>query len=262
MTKAPFADQFVLAVKDQLRHVRYQIRRSARDDIARGAERSGPRAPRPVALAADALFTQLHAAATVLMPEAERKSTSFLFPLPVAAYFGREAADTHAFASEIYYALKGLLRRFGAEEFFVSEQALEDVRSRMEERHGDLVAAALEASGPANERSLRIARICAALAVELSAARPIKELAPGVDAQARPKNLLLSPNAYCAMVVALSIAVMSLAQDEPGLDRNVVLGSADMAVDARFQGLAAALRQRDPIGALAAEFAAMLPFLP
>ena len=81
---------------------------------------------------------------------------------------------------------------------------------------------------------------------------------PGVDAQARPKNLLLSPNAYCAMVVALSIAVMSLAQDEPGLDRNVVLGSADMGDRRAFSGLGPASSAGITDRRCRAEFAAML----
>lgn len=255
MFKAPISDQIVLAVKDQIRHVRYQIRSRARED------RMASRVPRNVAMAADAVFTQVQAAATVLMPEVERKSESFLFPAAPRAYFGaQEGQEAHAFTSEIYYAIKGLLRRFGCETFMVSEQTVDDVREEIESRHADLVAAALASEGPAGERGA--ARLAAAIAVELAAARPIKELATGADSQQHPKNFMLSPNAYCALVIGLAIAIAARIHDDPEFDREIVVGSADMAVDARFPQLAAGLKSRDPVAALTDEFTALLPFLP
>lgn len=257
MSKAPIADQIVLAVKDQLRHVRYQIRSRARED------RAASRVPLNVAMAADAVFSQVQAAAHSLLPDGERKSANLLFPNPPRAYFapadGREAP---AFTSEIYYAIKGLLRRFGCGTFMVAEQAIEDARAELEAHHADLIAAALASDVGPGERAHRAAQLSAAIAVELAAARPIKELAPGPDSQQRPKNFMLSPNAYCAFVVGLAIAIAARIEAEPELDREIVIGSADMAVDARFTQLAAALKGREPVEALTREFTALLPFLP
>jgi len=108
-------------------------------------------------------------------------------------------------------------------------------------------------------------RLCAAIAAEIAAARPIKELLLNSSAASPPKHLVLSPNAYCACVLGLSTALVSLGalrQQEGQASREDILVAADYAVGARFSRLTGALRGRDPAEALAAEFAAILPFLP
>jgi hypothetical protein len=126
------------------------------------------------------------------------------------------------------------------------------------------VIAALSAGSEA-ERAPSVTRLCAAVASELAFARPIKEVLLDPDAATAPKNLFLSPNAYCACVIGLSTAIVSLRRGtpvgEPEAERDEIIVSADMAVDARFSPLIAALRGRDPIGGLTSEFAAILPFL-
>ena len=142
VTKTHLSDQFVLAVKDQLRNVRYQIRRSAEGGGAR-AHRFAPHVPRPVALAAASVFSQVEAAANAFLPENEHQSGALAFPQPVSAYFGPEAEKANALAPEIYYVLKGLLRRFGLEVFFVSEQAVDEAVGALKARSGamaDIVA--------------------------------------------------------------------------------------------------------------------------
>ena len=128
MIKTYISEQLVLAVKDRLRNVRYQIRRSALREASR-SNRVGPIGPlvaRPVALAADAVCSEVEAVAAAFMPEHERPSAAFAFPQPISAYFSAEAIDARSFTPEIYYALTGLLRRFGVDAFFVSEQAIDE----------------------------------------------------------------------------------------------------------------------------------------
>jgi hypothetical protein len=263
MTRDSFADNLVLAVKDQLRNVRFHIRRSAQRDRLRETERGIPQVPLPVALAADAVFAQVETAATALLPDRSQRSTGLDFPLSVDAYLGPQAEERgENFTFAFYYALKGLLRRFGAPDSLVFEQAVEDAHSRILRRHGDLAAAD---RGAAGERAAAVTRLCAIIAVELSAARPIKALLLDPGAATAPKHLIVSPNAYCACVLGLSTAIASLRVTRPGepeAGNEQIVASADYAVDARFSRFAAVLRHRDPIGGMAEEFAAVLPFLP
>jgi len=267
MIKGEFSNHFVRTVKDQLRDVRFHIRRSAHRDRFRGYEHGSLHLPVPVALAADAVFSRFATAATMVAPDHERRSASLDFPLGVDAYFGGPGGSdtrTQDFTYEIYYAFKGLLRRFGAREFLVFEQCVDDAYTKILLRQRNLIAAL--GADSATEHAPSVTRLCAAVASELASARPIKELLLDPDAATTPKNLFLSPNAYCACVIGLSTAIVSLRPDapveEPVADTDEIIVSADMAVDARFSILIAALRSRDPIGGLASEFAAILPFLP
>ena len=261
MNPVHFPGPLVLAVKDQLRDVRYRIRRSAGSDRAQLADRNASRVPRPVALAADAVFSQAEAVATALLPG--RAAHIFAFPCAVDALFANRASGAPLFTPQIYRATKTLLRRFGVRDFLVAEQAIDAARADLLRRHGDLVAGALENrqnSSPAAPQSA-IIDLCAALAAALAAARPIKKCSQP-EAGDGPKNLFLAPNAYCACVIGLATAIISLpaATGMPGtID---VVASADLAVGARFAPFTAALRSRDPQRALAQEFAAILPFLP
>lgn len=261
MVRDRISDAFVLAVKDQLRNVRFHIRRSALRDRLRDVERDAPHVPLPVALAADAVFSQVESAATALLPDHGPRAAAPSFPLPVEAYFGPHG-PRQSFTYEFYYALKALMRRFGAAESLIFEQAVDDAHANLLRRHGDLAAAV---GAPASaDRSAAVTHLCAAIAAELASARPIKELLFGPGADTRPKHLVLSPNAYCACALGLATAIVSLATgaEEPEADAGEIVAAADYAVDARFPAFAAALRGRDPARALAAEFAAVLPFLP
>jgi hypothetical protein len=262
MVKDRFSDPFVIAVKDQLRNVRFHIRRSAQRSRLRDGDRGAAHVPLPVALAADAVFSQVETAATALLPDHARRTGALGFPLPVDAYFSpREPGQS--FTYEFYYALKALLRRFGASQSLIFEQAVDDAHDNVLRRHEALVAA-LGASAPEN-REAAVARLCAAIALELASARPIKELLLDPSALSRPKHLVVSPNAYCACVLALSTALVSLGAvraQEPDAASGEIVAAADYAVDARFSRLTGVLRSRDPVEGLAGEFAAMLPFLP
>lgn len=257
-TQLPLPDQLVLAVKDQLRNVRYQIRRSAE---GYGPHRFAPHVPRPVALAAASVFSQVEAAATALLPENEHQSGALAFPQSISAYFGPEGEKANALVPEIYYALKGLLRRFGLEVFLVSEQAVDEAVGALKARSGGLANVAIDASRSTSERADATVRLCAALAVELVAARPIREAVTSAPGDSAPRNLSRAPNDYCALVVGLAIALASKGDSSVG-DLDALIASADLAVDARYAELSAALSSAEPVSALARQFAAMLPFLP
>ncbi len=260
VTKTHLSDQFVLAVKDQLRNVRYQIRRSAEGGGPR-PHRFAPHLPRPVALAAASVFSQVEAAATAFLPENEHLSAALAFPQPISAYFSPEADKANAFVPEIYYALKGLLRRFGLEVFLVSEQAVDEAVGAVKARSGPLADVALDGSRPSSERMDATVRLCAALSAELAAARPIREMMTSLSGEPAPRNLGRAPNDYCALMVGLAVALASKGDANAG-DLDALIVSADLAVDARFAELSAALGSANPSSALAREFAAMIPFLP
>jgi hypothetical protein len=272
MIKGHFSDHFVLAVKDQIRSVRFRIRRSADGDEARGNQRRPSRVPRPVALAANAVFTQVESGARALLPDPGSDPGALAFPLPLQAYFGagdRGQEPGQAFTIGIYRALKRLLRRFGAREFLVFEQAIGEVHAEICQEEAGLIAAACGVSSAAS-RAPPITRLCAALAVRLAAAQPVKEMLLDPIGDATPRHLKPSPNEYCACVVGLATAIVSLHLDTEAADqyasglqgRDWIVESADMAVDARFERFAAALKSADPVTGLTAEFAAVLPFLP
>ncbi len=258
VTRTHISDHLLLAVKDQLRNVRYRLRRSARPEGQR-ALRFTPHVPLPVALAANAVFSQVEAAASAFMPEQQRQANAS-FPQPISAYVSPRAEEEKLFVPEIYYALKGLLRRFGLSLFLVSEQAVDEALSSFRSLHGDLIRVVLNASRSPAERSDAAVRLSAALAAELAAVHPVREIVSNALGEQAPKNLSHAPNDYCALTLGLAIALAS--KDNSNGDLDALVNSADLAVDARFAELSAALRSGDPTAALAQEFAAMTPFLP
>jgi len=181
------------------------------------------------------------------------------FPQRLEHYFGG-ADEGRAFAADVHEALIRLLRRFGGEPFWIAASAIQEARRRLIERNAELLDAAARSDLASDERLEAVSRATAVLAVAIAEARPIKGLQASGDPDEQPRNLLLAPNAYCALVIGLSIAILTLSGETA--DPYVVVGSADMAVDAAFAKLSTALRARDPAAALAKEFSALLPLLP
>jgi len=262
-----FPDHVVLSIKDQMRSARYRMLRSERGGDLRGIERGLFEASRPIASIADAMLTRVAAAASTLLDDESESAAPRAFPQPVEAYFGHpddEASRASAFTGSFYVALKALLRKFGAREFLIFERAIDESRASLMLRHSDLIWAVIGAKrAPLDaSREQRITRLCAAIASELTEHRPLRELNIDPADKAIPKHLLLSPNAYCFCVMGLAIAIVSLRRGSQELDRKAIVAAADLVVDARFDRFASALRDRDPVGALAAQFSAVLPFLP
>src|SRR5579863_6565135 len=83
-----FSEYVVLSIKDQIRSARYRVRRNEHGDALRGVERGLYEISRPVALIADAMFTEVEAAASTLLPDQGERISSTSLPAPVEAYFG------------------------------------------------------------------------------------------------------------------------------------------------------------------------------
>lgn len=266
MVSSKLADHVVLAVKDEMRGVRYRVN----SGIRRSRELAAARGPlmilEPVASVADVVMTGVEAAASALLANGKPSLSQLTFPLPVEDYFGRsrpKAQNAHVFSVVTYGALRELLRSFGAEAYLIHELAIGAAWDALGDRHRDLISSVIDPDGavPVSSRDENVRRLCAAVGHVVADHRPIKQLALDADDLHTPKNLLLSPNFYCCMVVGLATAIASLSRDASRLDKREIVAAADAGVDARFSRLISASRERDPIGALASEFAAVLPYL-
>ncbi len=248
------SDDFVLAVKDQLRTVRYKIRRGAR-----GVRPfAGPADP---SAATDAMFSQVEAAAAAFLPKDEVALYAFPFPQPVNAYFACDPAQASALSPKVFSALKALLNRFGSDVFLVSEHAVHKACESVTARHALLIASALDPELAATERFEASVKLCAALAAALILARPVRELMPRGETRVALRDPFLAPNEYCAFVIGLAIALSSR-PDVAGADPSGVVEAADLSVYARFGELMAALKAPHPPAALATQFVELLRFLP
>jgi len=256
MAKARISDQIATSLKDRVRSVQFRIKRRAR---AGSRASSGMQMiPQQIAMAADSIITQIQSAAMGLLPDSLRESSNFIFPAPISKYLGPQESDDFKFAPEIYYAVKGLVRRFSDGDCLVSEAALEAVYERMTERHGPAIAGALTGD-PA-----KVTSACGALAAELASFRPIRAWVWEPNKTSSPRHFFLAPNQYVAFVVGLSIAVKSRPDEQPGepaLSDDEIVNLVDLAVDARFSELSAAMTSRNPTEILTKVFAEMLPFI-
>jgi hypothetical protein len=263
MRKLP--DQFVLSIKDQIRSARYRVRRNASADD-RAGESLHFDFPQPMAFVADAVLSQVEAAAGALLAVERQDVARGRFPLSVTTYFGHpdeEAARGPTFTRAFYNNLKILLKKLGATQYLVFEQSIDEARSALLLRHADLIWSVIGKKRTAPcAQEVSTVRLCAAIACELTSHRPIKELHLDPLGRSGPKHLLAAPNAYCALTLGLATAIVSVASDKGAGDGAAVMASADLAVDARFARFSAALRDRDPVNALAKQFLAVLPFLP
>ncbi len=253
MAKARLSDRIALSFKDHVRSVQFQIRRRA------GASRPSPsQMPLQAAKAMDALVSGFQSAAIGMFPESLRRTHNFAFPGTLSAYFGPESDELRNFTPEIYCAIIDLMRRFSDGECLVSEALVEEVYDRMRERHSVAISDALAGDFCA------VIAACAALAAEIAATRPIQAWDWAPNQVSLPRHFLVSPNQYVAFLIGLSISVKSRAvarQDETPLTDEDILNLVDLAVDARFSELSAAITSRNPSAYLTKAFAEMLPFI-
>lgn len=266
MVTSKLPDHIVLAAKDQLRSVRYSIRRGIQESRGLAATRDALLLLEPVTSAAEAVIDGVEATTAALLADPRQAALRSAFPLHVEAYFGRSGDETgnpYFFTEVVYGALKGLLQRFGAEAYVVSGLAIEEAWAVLRARHKDLISAVVAQSGsPSDSSQENVVRLCAAISVTLAEQQPIKKFVLDTDDAGGPKHLSDSPNSYCCWVLGLATAIVSSAGDLGQTDKQQITAAADAAVDARFPRLMSAARSREPIGALSTEFAAVLPFLP
>ena len=260
------AGHIVLAVRDEMRGVRYRVNYGIRCSRELAAARGPLMILEPVASVADVVMSGVEAAASALLAGSKRSFLLPAFPLPIDGYFSRSRADAqnaHFFGVITYSALRGLLRGFGANTYLIRELAIDDAWEMLQDRHRDLILSVIDRDGAVSNssRAENVRRLCAATAYVLSDHRPIKQLALDADDSRTPKHLLLSPNFYCCMAIGLATAIVSLTPNASRLDKREIIAAADAGVDARFSRLISAARDRDPVSALASEFAAVLPYL-
>ena len=261
-------DDLVLSVKDQLRHIRYSIRNEA--------EVMGRVAPpwqalplpadalnmlgSPVARLADGVLTQVENVTLTLLSADRDSRGDIVFPCAVESYFSGAAA--RPFTATHYHLLKDVLARAGATNMLVFEQAIEQAHAALIARHGDLVFSGdMRADADPALRTRAVTRTCAAITLELAAARPVQKIDFGPAAAGQTRHAMLSPNLYGFLVLGLASAVASLNPVE-GIAGGDILDSAAAVVNARFARFSAAAQAKDPVDALAGAFLSVIAFLP
>lgn len=258
------ATTLIHSIKDQIRGVRYSLRAeaevpgSALPRVLREID-FGPLAMigsvvgTPAVRLADGLVSQVETVANGLMVAPGAAAPRF--PCPVTSYFGQVPEGASGFSDRLYEEVKTLLRRHGVRNMLVSEHALDLAWAQVSARHGDAMP-----SGSAGGADDVLVRTCVGLTVAFNDVRPIQKVS-FEDAAAVGQHFMLAPNLYCGLVIGLATAVVTL-HPEAAEDREAVIESADSTVDARFGRFKRAISGKDPIGDLAAEFSAILPYLP
>lgn len=245
------ADHILHALKDGIRNVRYTIRAEvetpgaalpksvASIDLAPFIA-MGAMVGKPALKAVDGILTQVESLATEVVKPHMRSTTE---PATLEALF----AENMSFSGLFFDSYKRLLAAHGARNVLLSEHALDQAQAQFRARHGD-------------DGRKTIARTCAGLTLALAEARPIRKL----DAQyalAGTPNLMLAPNNYCAAVLGLMTALVSRDASLRS-DLDAVQDSVESVVDARFDRFKRAMSGKAPLPDLAAQFEALLPFLP
>lgn len=243
------ADQVLHAIRDGIRSVRYTIRAEAETpgavlpksvasiDLAPFIA-AGSVVGTPALRVVDGLLTQVETLAVELIKPHGRTQA---YPADLGAFF----AEGVAFSDLLYGAYKRILQTHGARNTLLSEHAFDRAEELFRTRHGD-------------DGRNRATHTCAGLTLALAEARPVRKL----DVRGTGSAIfMLAPNLYCAATVGL---VTALVTRDPGLrnDAEAVSESIDSVVSARFDRFKQAMSGKSPLADLAAQFEALLPFLP
>ncbi len=284
MTPSP--GMFVLSMREALREMRFALRheagmldrtidalggtlkakaRSATADLPHlnRALRAIPTPESSVLRLTDAVFGRIEKAAVrALAPDQDPPPYGSLGS--VSALMrpdgGMRRLDESVFVRRHYRLAHDLLRNLGVVNLLLSEQAIGDACQRVGATNGDLIAVVSDRAGAdlsATERAQRVG-LCAAMALALERARPIRRLDLG-SGKTTAQHLLLAPNLYVFSLIGLAEAVVSTAPPQDAAD---VIEAAGTVVDVRFARFSAAVRARDPLAAMTREFMAVVPHLP
>jgi hypothetical protein len=278
----PLSDTIAfLRAKDTLRKIRYTVRREAglldRTLDVIGSEFGAKSLPfhvlpeKPVLHLSDAVFGRLERAAKAALHEPEEHGI-LLAPLkPVSSLLRNSALNDHArgpadFVTVLYRYSRHLLSGLPVENFYISEHAIESARQNVQSRHGALISSV---SGfnqsveelPAEALELQV-QLCAALACEIEAARPIRRLDLSRKTSVPSQQLATSPNVFCAAAIGLAMAVASTRHSAVTMRASEVLDTAKLVTEARFARFSAAIEADDAVQRLAGEFMRVLPHLP
>jgi len=269
----------IFVLKDGLRRFRYSARREAdaadRMLASAGALLSSQNSSRiedkgPLRALVDKAIVDAEGLLRRILARPSRRADAVSdYLLPIGTLLTRNPVDRRSpgFARSYDRAVSIVLRRLGVRNAYVSEHAIIAAEKTLCERYADLIArvarrAEIPAVALSEVERADVIMLCAAVVHELAAVHPIRQVqGPGSDDQRAPR-LFLSPNAYCFCILGIANAIVSLHQPALTLDFDEVVASANLVVDARFKRFHAALLSRDPVPALAKEFATVIPFLP
>ncbi len=279
---------FVLSVREALREMRFAVRheagmidrtidavggglkakaRSATADLPhlRRALGAIPTPESSVLRLADAVFGRIEKAAVrALAPDQDPRPYGSLGSVStlIRPEDDVRRLDEGAFVRRHYRLAHDVLRSLGVVNLLLSEQAIGNACHRLQAVHGDLVAAVSDRAAAdlsATERTQRVG-LCAAVALALEQARPIRRLDLG-SSKTAAQHLLLAPNLYIFTLIGLAEAVVSTTASTEDAAADVI-DAAGTVVDVRFTRITAAVRARDPLAALTREFMAVVPHLP
>lgn len=240
------SDEIAVSLKDRLRDVRYVIRRARQ--TARPLETSLPTPETLLGHAAGVMDTALTAAEAI--------SISFVSSEPakhhgapqmrsLSFYFGTGAEGTRGFRSDMYYFLKGTMRRYGLENALIHEAAFSVIHGRLLRKHAEFLC---------NKETA--AKALTALFLESLAEKPVRSM---------PSEALCDPeNLRKAEVIGLAAACLScgLATVKPADLADIdPLESIFMVLEARYERLVDAAETRDA-KKLETLFATLIAHLP
>jgi len=204
---------------------------------------------------ADSMLSVAEAARDALALENEAGGHKPRGPLPIGEYVKLATSpeeSARAFASIVYHAFRSCALRFGARKALISEMDLERARrvfaaGLRTRASGELLAAPTPEAVP----------LCAALAVALANAKPIKQIDFESGRSDRAPHFADDPNVFVACAVGLSAYIAAADQSDP----DAVLAVAEAAIETHFLRLRSALRSPDPVAGVAGEFASIVCFL-
>lgn len=161
----------------------------------------------------------------------------------------------------LHHYTRHLLRSLPVANFYVSEHAIESARQNLYGNHRALIARAATTStteGAEAEQAGIQVTLCAALACEFDAARPVRRL----DVVPFIQAVVESPNRFCATAIGLAIAMASTRPGATAFKTSELLESGQLVSQARFAHFRKAMDSTSSVERLAEEFQRLLPYLP
>lgn len=240
------SDEIAVSLKDRLRDVRYVIRRA----------RQTARAPENNLPAPEALLGHAAGVMDTALTAAEAISISFISSEPakhhgapqmrsLSLYFGTGAEGARGFRSDMYYFLKGTMRRYGLENALIHETAFSVIHGRLLRKHSDVL-----------HETATVAQALTALFLESLAERPVRSMSS--EASCDPENLrkaeVIGLAAACLSCGLATVKPADLADIDP-------LESVFMVLEARYERLVVAAETRDA-KKLETLFATLIAHLP
>ncbi len=246
------SNEIVVNLKDRLRDVRHLIRASRADTKTAPQDLSEILFGR-AARVMDKAFTAAETISISLVSQDPAAHSTTIEARSLEAYFPANTAKGEAlFRRDIYYLTKRLFSILGSKNALIHEATFVAVHAAMSRRHAPVLFAA-EQDGGLDD----IATACATLAAELQSHYHAAPLTLPAHLEAQPDK---GTEYLCFAAIALAIGLATYADNEPGGDK--LVESTLLALQARQDKFDQAIEAADPVKALAALFAFLIPHLP